>query len=252
MTPDEFVDIACRLTDPENEVWGGGAADPTAYLPWEIYFSEDGRTADAYVNGQATVHEFEVLASGFERQCLPSLNIIDPWHQGRDFFAKGQLGMVVTDHLDLDKVDASGINYGTTGPPTPAGYEPWFYSWSDSVAVMSTSDHPAEALEIVAFVATEGQRIRFETTGDLPLDSKVAEEMNWAKDVPGRLDGLEVSTHARPGIFIPEKCDVLGPIWDAWGLVVSGEKSAQEALDDAAPAVQENLDQAWEDWEEQG
>jgi hypothetical protein len=100
-------------------------------------------------------------------------------------------------------------------------------------------------------MATDGGRIRFETTGDLPLDSTVAEEVNWANDVPGRMDGLEVATHARPAIFIPNRWDVFGPLWDAWGFIVGEERSAQQALDEVAPAIQDNLDQAWEAWEEQ-
>jgi hypothetical protein len=35
------------------------------------------------------------------------------------------------------------------------------------------------------------------------------------------------------------------------GFILGGEKSAQQALDDAAPAIQENLNKAWEDGEEQ-
>lgn len=250
ITPDEFVDIACQLTDPANGVWGGGAADPIAYLPWEIFFSEDGRTAQ--VNSPSVVHEFDILGRAYAEGCFPSLNVLDPWIQGRDFFAKGSLGMVITDYLNLDKVDAAGINWGTTAPPTPAGYEPYFFTWSDGVAVTSTSDHPQEAMEFIAFLTTEGQRIRFETTGDIPLDSKVAEEVNWAGGVPGREEGLEVAGHARAPIFVPNRWDVLGPIWDAWGYIAGGDRSAQEALDEVASAIQENLDKAWEDWEEQG
>jgi ABC-type glycerol-3-phosphate transport system substrate-binding protein len=252
MTPDEFVDIACRLTDEANGVWGGGASDPMAYLPWEVFVSEDGRTAQGYVNSSETVHQFDVLGQGYEQGCFPSLNVLDPWLQGRDFLAKGNLGMVITDYLDLRTVEKAGIDYGTTAPPTPAGYDPYFFSWSDGVAVMSSTDHPEEAMEFVAFMATDGGRIRFQTTGDLPLDSKVAEEVNWANDIPGRVEGLEVATHARPAIFIPNRWDALGPLWDAWGFVVAGDKTAQEALDEVAPAIQENLDKAWEDWEEQG
>jgi hypothetical protein len=44
---------------------------------------------------------------------------------------------------------------------------------------------------------------------------------------------------------------VFGPLFDAWGYTTGGEKTAQEALDDAAAAVQENLDKAWENWDEQ-
>jgi multiple sugar transport system substrate-binding protein len=251
MTPDEFVDAACRLTDPDNQVWGAAAADPMYFLPWEIYVSDDARTVEGRVNGPDTVHQFDVLAQGFDRGCLPSLNVVNPEIQGRDFMASGSLAMVITDLLDLRTVEEAGIDYGVSAPPTPTGYEPYFFSWSDTLGVPSTSDNPDEAMEFVAFVATEGGRIRFQTTGDLPLDSVVAEEMDWAQGIPGRLDILELASHARPSIFFPNRWDVLGPLWDAWGFLVSGEKTAQQALDDAAPAIQENLDQAWEVWEEQ-
>jgi len=85
---------------------------------------------------------------------------------------------------------------------------------------MATSEHPDEAKELIAFLATDGGKLRFETTGDLPLDSKVAEEVNWANDLPGRPDILELAQHARPAIFIPNRWDVFGPLSDAWGYLV--------------------------------
>jgi ABC-type glycerol-3-phosphate transport system substrate-binding protein len=248
MTPDEFIDIACKLTDPPKGVWGGGASDPLSYLPWEVFFSSYGRTAT--VNSPDMVHQFEVLASGYDQGCIPSSNLLDPWEQGRDFFAQGKLAMVVTDWLDLKKIDKAGINYGTTSAPTPSGYEPYFFSWSDSAGVMSSSDHPDEAMQFLGFMATAGQKIQYETTGDIPLDSAVADEVDWAHGVPGREDGLEIAKHARAAVFVPNRWDVVGPYYDAWGYVVDGEKSAQEALDEAQPAIQENLDKAWRDWEE--
>lgn len=247
MTPDEFVDTACKLTDQSKGVWGGAASDPLSYLPWELFFSPDGRTAT--VNSPDMVHQFEVLASGFDRGCIPSSNLLDPWEQGRDFFAQGKVAMVVTDWLDLKKIDNAGINYGTTAPPAPAGYEPYFFSWSDSTGVMSTTDHPDEAMAFIAFLATDGQKIQYETTGDIPLDSAVADEVDWAHGVPGREDGLEIAKHARAALFVPNRWDVVGPYYDAWGYVVGGEKTAQEALDAAEPAIQDNLDKAWRDWE---
>jgi multiple sugar transport system substrate-binding protein len=252
MTPDEFVDIACRLTDEANGVWGGAAADPMSYLPWETYVSADGRSTTGIVNGPAVVHEFEVLADGFDRGCLPSLNSLDPWAQGLDFFAKGQLGMVVTDYIEQKKIENAGIDYGTTAVPAPAGADPYFFVWSDSVAVMTSTEHPDEAEAFVAFVATEGQRIRFETDGNIPLDNAVADEVDWAAGIPGREDGLEIATHSRPSMFIPDRWDVFGPLWDAWGFILGHEKSVQQALDDEADAVQDNLDKAWDTWERSG
>jgi multiple sugar transport system substrate-binding protein len=253
MTPDEFVDIACQLTDPENGVWGGAASDPLAYMPEDMFYSADGRTATGYVNGPEVVHQFDLLASGYERGCFPSPNAVDPWSQGKDYFSKGQIGMVITDFAGLKKVESAGINYGSTAPPTPDGVEPFFFVWTDSVGVMSSSEHPDEAMAFIAFLATDGQSIRYETTGDIPLDLAMADQVNWAKGIPGRQDGLEVLSHARPRLFIPNRGDVSeNPYNDAWGFVLAGEKTAQEALDDAAEAIQENLDKAWEHWDEGG
>jgi ABC-type glycerol-3-phosphate transport system substrate-binding protein len=117
---------------------------------------------------------------------------------------------------------------------------------------MAASDHPEQAKDFIAFLTTKGQQIRFETSGDMPLDLSIADKVDWAGGVPGREDGLEVLSHARPLSFVPNRWDVIAPYYDAWGFVVGGEKTAQEALDEANPAIQENLDKAWSDWEAQG
>jgi ABC-type glycerol-3-phosphate transport system substrate-binding protein len=159
--------------------------------------------------------------------------------------------MVVTDVQSLNKIENAGVNYGVTGSPTAEGVEPWFNVWTDSVGVFANTDHPDEAKLFIAFMATDGQRLRVQETGDLPLDTAVAEELDWAGGTPGREEGLEVLRNARQGVFVPNRWDTFGPIFDAYGLIVGGEMSAQEALDEAAPAIQENLEQAWESWEEQ-
>jgi multiple sugar transport system substrate-binding protein len=251
MTPEEFVDIACQLTDAENGVWGGAASDPLAYVPFDMMFSPDGKTTTGYVNGPDFVHQMDLLAGGYENGCFPSANVLDPWAQGRDYFSDNKLAMVITDFQGLKQVENSGVNWGSTAPPTPAGVEPYFFTWSDNVAVFADTEHPDEAKALVAYVATEGQRIRYETEGSTPLDLAIAEEVDWAGGIPGREDGLEVLSHARPmNPFVPNRWDVAGPYYDAWGFVLGGDKTAQEALDDAAPAMQDNLDREWEAWEE--
>lgn len=246
MTVDEFIDTACQLTDPDNEIWG--AAYGETILPWEMAVSEDGRTVA--INSPTAVHNYDLLAKGIRDGCAPSANIIDPWEQGADFFSQGKLAMVVTDYQSLVGIEEAGINYGTTSIPTPEGIEPFFDVWTDSVGVFADSEHPDEAKLFIAFLATRGQELQVEINGNIPLDSAVAEQLNWAEDIPGRLDALEILAHSRPAIFIPDKWNAWGPYYDAFGLMAGGEASAQEALDDAAPKIQEDLDSAWEVWDE--
>ncbi len=252
MSIDEFIDTACRLSDPDNQIWGAAFPDPSLWLPWELVVSEDGRTATGVVNGPTAVHTYDTLARGISEGCAPSLNILDPDTQGTDFFIDGQIAMTLGD-FDLKKVENAGIEYGATAVPTPSGVEPYFNVFTDGAAVMRDSEHPEEAKEFIAFLATEGQAIRFDTeAGDsIPLDNALAEELDWARGIPGRLEILEILGNARPPVFFPERYDTVGPIYDVFGLILSGETTAQEALDDIAPAIQENLDQAWQAWDEE-
>jgi len=249
ITVKDYVDIACKLTNADKGVWGTANGDPVTWVPWEVVVSADGRTADGVVNGPTSVSVHEQVASLFINGCAPSLNLMDPWQQGVDFFSEGQLAMVITDFQSLFKIEKAKINYGVAHPPAPDGVQPFFNVWTDSIGVFTKAAHPDEAKLFVAFQGTEGQRVRVEKTGDVPVSSAVAEELNWAGDVPGRHEALEVLTHARPNVYVPNRWDVAGPLFDAFGYIVSKEKSAQDALDEAAPLMQENLDKAWADWE---
>lgn len=250
MSVDEFVDLACQLTDPENGVWGAAYGDPVTWMPWELVVSPDGRTATGFVNGPTSVHIHDVLATGIREGCAPTASVIDPWEQGTDFFSQGALAMVVTDFQSLFKIENAGIDYGVMAPPTPEGLDPFFNVWTDSVGIFAGTDNPEEAKEFLAFLATDAQLLRVETAGDMPLDTSVAEETEWAGGIPGRLNALEVLPHARAAVFIPNRWDTYGPIFDAFGLIVGEEQTAEEALDAAAPAIQENLNKAWQLWDE--
>jgi multiple sugar transport system substrate-binding protein len=249
ITNDQYVELACALTDEANGVWGTANGDPVTLYPWELTWNEDGRTVEGVVNSPLSVKVHQQIAEMIQNGCAPSLNVMDPWQQGVDFFSQGKLAMVVTDFQSLFKIENNNINYGIAHVPAPQGLEPFFNVWTDGIGVFAKAAHPEEAKLFIAFQATEGQRIRVEKTGDVPVSSAVAEELNWARDIPGRQEALQVLEHARPAAFVPNRWEVVGPLWDAFGYIVSEEKTAQEALDEAAPLIQENLDREWADWE---
>ena len=249
MTLEEFADTACQLTDESKDVWG--AAVPTDFLPRELSVSPDGKTVEGYIDSPETIHNYEVLASIFQNGCSPTSNVIDPWDQSADFFERGAIAMAMADFDIAKAVEHAGINYGVTGPPTPVGVEPYFDVYSNNTGILASTEHQKEAEEFLAFMATEGQRIAWETEGSTPISNKVAKSVNWAQGIPGREDALEVLSHARSGIFVPDTGSTWGPFYDAWGYILGGDKTVEEAIDDATPALQENLDKAWRDWDEQ-
>ena len=206
MTPEEFVDIACQLTDAENGVWGGAASDPLAYVPFDMMFSA-GREDHDRLRERARLRPPDGPARRRLRErMLPQRERPGPLGAGPGLLRRAsKLAMVITDFQGLEQGRERGINWGSTAPPTPAGVEPYFFMWSDNVGrVRPTPSTPDEAKDFVAYVTTEGQRIRYETEGSMPLDLAIAEEVDWAGGIPGREDGLEVLSHARPMNLRPE------------------------------------------------
>jgi hypothetical protein len=55
---------------------------------------------------------------------------------------------------------------------------------------------------------------------------------------------------ARPPVFVPGYWDVTDPLWDTFALIVEGERTAQQGLDEAAPDMQETLDRSWQTWDD--
>ena len=249
MTLNEYATTACQLRDKVGGgVYGTAHGDPVTWLPWEVHVSPDGKTATGVADSASTAGYYEVIAKMFRDKCAPSLNILDPWQQGVDFFAQKKLAMVITDFQSLSKIEKAGINYGVTTPPHPDGVEPYFSEWTDGIGVFKDGEHVDAAKKFIAFQATEGQKIRVEKTGDMPVSVTVAGQMNWAKGKPGRQEALQIVPHARPPINVPSRWDVVGPLFDSFGDIVDG-KPAQSVLDKAVPKMQNNLDKAWRTWE---
>ena len=250
MTLDQFADIACRLTNKSKKVWG--AAVPSTVLPFNLMVTPDGRSVKGVLDSPASVHDFDVLSGIVRNGCSPTQNVIDPWDESADYFARGALAMAVCDFDAAKQFEDAGIDYGVTGPPTPPGVQPHFDVYSDNTGILASSKHPKEAAKFLAFLTTKGQEIAYQTEGSIPIDNEVAKKVNWAQGIPGRLDVLQVLPNATAPVFIPGGDDVWGPYYDAWDRIVSGEKTTKQALDEAIPAIQANLDKAWRAWEQQG
>jgi ABC-type glycerol-3-phosphate transport system substrate-binding protein len=148
-------------------------------------------------------------------------------------------------------MEAASINWGATAPPRESADAALFADqWTDGLGVPAGSDQPAEAALFVTFWGTTGGAERLKL-GDLSLNLALAEELNWAGDSPGRQEVLEVLQVTGPRLFFPNHGGVLGPIEDAYyTYMLEDRMPAQEALDEAAIFVQEELDQTWETWEQ--
>jgi ABC-type glycerol-3-phosphate transport system substrate-binding protein len=261
LTIDEYAAIAEQLTQPNDDitqqVWGANAEVPYWWMSPTTIFSEDARTTEGYVNDDATKHTYEVLGNMVQQGYSPGASIMQSLgtDSAEDLFRQGKLGMVIGDFSQIAALEEAGIPYGVaTLPVEQEGDAPYLPVWTDGLAVFNGSAHPDEAMTFVSFLATEGQRLRVEETGEPPLDANAAAEFGWVDrgDAEGRQQFLEAISVAKPGTFVPGFWDVTTPLADAFNQIAAGEISAADALDSAAPRMQDSLNQAWETWEELG
>jgi multiple sugar transport system substrate-binding protein len=259
MSIDEYAALAEKLSVPNEDVtkrvWGGSAEAPYWWTDTATMFSEDGKQVLGFVNDDATKHMYEVLGNMIAQGYSPSGSIMQSMGtQGsEDLFQQGKLAMSIGDFSQISDLDEAGIDYGVaTLPVEKAGDPPHLSVWTDGLAVFSDSAHPAEAQEFLAFLATEGQRLRVEVTGEPPLSAAAAAEYGWVDlgNTEARKQFLEATQVSGSNFFVPGFWDVVAPLDDAFNQIAGGEITAAEALDAAAPRMQDSLDQAWETWEQ--
>jgi multiple sugar transport system substrate-binding protein len=259
MTVDEYAALAAQLSVPNDDisqrVWGASAEVPYWWMSRTAMLSEDGRQTLGFINDEPTKHAYQVLADMVIQGHAPSSSMMESLgtERSEDLFRKGQLAMVIGDFAQITDLEAAGIDYGVaTLPVEQAGDTPYLPMWTDAISVFSDSDHPTEAAEFVAFLGTEGQRLRVEVTGQPPLSARAAAEYHWAEqgNTAGRQQFLEVIGTGSPLMFVPGFGDVTAPLGDAFNLIAGGEATAAETLDEVAPRMQDSLDQSWQTWEQ--
>jgi multiple sugar transport system substrate-binding protein len=255
MSIDEYAATAEKLTEPDEDlskhVFGGSADPPFWWADTNTHFSEDGKTIDGLVNDPATVHMYDVLTTMTREKVAPSESDYQ-FFGNTEILATSQQAMAITDNVAaIPLLEEAGVDWGAA--PTPveqAGDPPFVSAWTDQFGVFAGSENPEAAKDFIAFLSTEGNRLRSERADALPLDSTVAEETDWAGQSEGRRETLEVVKLSQDETFVPGFWDVTAPLWDSFALIVEDEMTAQEALDDVAPEMQDSLDRAWQTWDE--
>lgn len=261
MTVDEYAALAEQLTIPNDDltqqVWGGNSAAPFWWMARETMFSEDARQTAGFVNDEATKHAYQVLGDIVANGHAPSGSIMQSLGSegAESLFMQGKLAMAIADFSDLSTLDESGINYGVaTLPVEQDGDAPYLPLWTDQLMIFTDSDHKEEARAFISFVATEGQRLRMDVTGEPPLSAAAAEEFGWTDqgNTAAREEFQQAIAVSAAQLFVPGFWDVTSPLGDAFSQIAGGEVDASEILDEVAPRMQDSLDQSWETWEQFG
>jgi multiple sugar transport system substrate-binding protein len=251
MTIDEY-DTMSRALAEGGDFNGSVAGAPFTWSSRLTHFSDDGTQVAGVVDDDATVHMYEVLttlaADGVSPQPGES-ELMSP----ADMLGAGDVAMAITDmEFAANALATGGYRWGAAPPPVEREGDPSFvFVGTDKYGVFADGENPDGGKALVAFIATEGNRLRIETTDQPPLDSTMLEQ--WAGDDESRQEVVAVlSTSTEPGLFVPGFWEVTAPLADLYTQAAAGEADVAGELADLAPELQDRLDREWETWDTTG
>ena len=127
------------------------------------------------------------------------------------------------------------MNVGIAPLPVETSGQPAFVpSWTDAWSTFPKSQHPEQALDLLTFMATEGNKLRLEG-GAFPLDQQLAKDSDYAAGNPARQQMLDVMGLTRPIPFVPGWFSVFGQLEDTFTQVIDNGDAAA-ALHESRPS----------------
>ena len=248
-TIDEYA-AAARQLAAKRGGWGATAQAPFTWADRRTHFSDDGLKIQGYLDDEPTIHMYDTLTGLVRDGAAPPPATTD-LATGADLLADGQVAMAITDtEYAAAALAQAGNRWGVAPPPVEkAGDAPFVFVGTDKYGAFSDAANPEAAKALVAFIATEGNRLRGDVSDKPPLDSRL--HAAWARDDEGRQETVKVmGLRNEPGLFVPGFWEVTAGLWDGFALMQNGEANPRDAIPTEATAAQESLDREWQTWEE--
>jgi multiple sugar transport system substrate-binding protein len=251
MSVDEYADIATKLTvdDPDvaKKVWGGEAGPTYWWTDMPDFIGSDGRAVVGVLDDDATIHTWDVLTRlVHDGKALTDDMVVSMG--ASSLLATGQQAMSFEDNFQIGDLLEQGVNIGVAPLPVETAGDPAFVpSWTDAWSTFVTSEHPAQALDFITFMATEGNVLR-EAGGAYPLDQQVAKDADYGADSPAKQQMVDVMGLTRTLPFVPGWFTVFGQLEDTFPQVIENGDAAA-ALHAVAPVIQDDLAREWETWD---
>ncbi|WP_404403511.1 ABC transporter substrate-binding protein [Pelagibacterium halotolerans] len=240
-TWDELVEAARALNDPENNVYGlafsakANEEGTFQFLPW----AQMAGGGYDNLNAPGVVEALEVWKTILdEKLASPDTLTRGQWDSTGTFNA-GNAAMVISGPWELNRMlEEAEFDWGVALLPVPEeGAERSSAMGDFNWAIFSTSEHPEEAFQAIEYFASQDDRL-FPEFGQLPARSDIELPATGEplKDAALQVF-LEQLQYAKPRGPHPEWPQISRAIQDAIQSTLTGQMSAQDALDQAQATV---------------
>ena len=223
------------MVEPWTGIWNVG---PYIWSEGGEVLSPDNSTATGYINSATNVAVIQKLADLYAAGALAGPSM-DPGAVGdTDGWAAGTYALQLDGPWRGASNNAAAITYGAT--PLPAGS-------AGSVSVLggenfmmfeASSDPKQEAAwEFVKFMVSKDAQVEMAKVGQMPVNLEALEDPEAIEAMPLLPVFAEALLTARARPVIPEWSEVENIIAAKVALAITGEKTVQTALDEAAAEI---------------
>ncbi|MBW7921714.1 MAG: sugar ABC transporter substrate-binding protein [Rubellimicrobium sp.] len=261
-TFDEFRDQVIFFADPPN-LYGtafAGKDEGASGRFMEILRANGGDLFDEdwnpIFNSPAGVAALQWFVDIYNAGAVPAGTVNYTWDDIGQAMAAGQLALdldwpgFAAFYADPDSSKIAGELGFALAPVGSAGVR-GAWSGSHSFSVTEACDNKAAAVSLAVFLTNDDSEMMEAQAGNLPTRTATfGEVIDWfnANDQPYMADMFEVwqgsLAEARTPPLIPQWIEVSNVLWPQLQAAIVGEKTPQQALDDAAAQAREILEDA--------
>ncbi|MDD3129092.1 MAG: extracellular solute-binding protein [Candidatus Izemoplasmatales bacterium] len=227
------------MVEPWTGIWNVG---PYIWSEGGEVLSPDNSTAEGYINSQTVVDVIQSLADLYQAEELAGPSM-DPGATGdTDGWASSLYAFELDGPWRATSNEAAGINYGAI--PLPEGSE-------GSISVLggenfmqfknSSVEKQEAAWKFVKFMTEEHAQVEMAKVGQMPVNLAALENAEAIEAMPLLPVFQEALLTAKARPVIPEWSQVEDIIATKVAEAITGTKTVQAALDEAAEAIDDLL-----------
>ncbi len=240
-TVKEFVDDACKLSSGTKQ-YGYALGGTYFWAPAPLFYAMGGKIVDdkvtkatGFVNGKESVAAFQTMLDLYKKGCL-SPNLLGGGIGTAQGHATGLYAMIIDGPwmVDIYKKDFPDFKVNFAPIPTGADGKTSSVVGGEDVVVSATSKNQKEALTWVSYLMSEKAQLFMAKVGVMPT----LKALTGSKELPAYFEVfMKQLETAQARVAHPAWGEMDDAINAAFTKALKGDKSVQEALDEAAKTI---------------
>jgi multiple sugar transport system substrate-binding protein len=240
-TVDAFAEAACALSEGEEQ-YGYALGGTYFWAPAPLFYAQGGSitdenvtTADGYLNSEASIAAFQTLVDLYNEGCI-SPNLLGGGIGTAEGHATGLYSMIIDGPWMVDIYAADHPEFEVNFALIPEGADGTTSSvvGGEDVVLFADAAQTDAALTWIDFLLSEEYQLGMAEVGVIPTLSSLTGNGSLPDYFGIFMEQLETAQSRTPSPHWGEMDNIIN---NAFQFALRGEKSVQEALDDAAAEI---------------